>query len=967
MIPLARFSRLPLSFLPQQKGLTWFVLLICQVFLVICLFNLGFVAQAEEPSNKQSNQQDLQRQRQAEEHFTLKVLPILEARCFACHGGKPGEIQGQFDLTSRQGILRGGESESPAVLPGRSQESLLLEAIRWEGLQMPPKKNDRLSKTQIAAIEQWIATGAVWPDQATQQRIRQSAWSSPANQDGLLVTTSGGLSEQWPYRRYKPENLWAYQPLKKPRLPGGQATQLGAYRQAPHPIDRFIDRHLQAAGLSPAPRADPRTLIRRASFDLLGLPPSPEEIRSFLRAWKQDPQQAWLELVERLLASPQYGEQWARHWLDVVRYADSAGFANDYERPNAWRYRDYVIRSLNDDKPYDQFIREQLAGDEINAEDPEMLIAVGFLRMGPWEHTGMSVAKVTRQQFLDDVTDTVGQVFLAHPLQCARCHDHKFDPIPTRDYYRLQAIFATTQFADLDAPWLPEENRQGMQEDRRYHQLRHRANEQLLKKLTAKKRENERNWFAKRGLPYQSRQQAIQAKAPKEHIPSRNLLSTADDFGQERIARKWRSRFSSEFDRYKPIALSILNGRTQLPRAFSGRISRPKNPHQDLLETTAILAGGDVFSPTQEVTPGVLSAVPGGLEFPVPRTIGGRRRALANWIASGDNPLTARVMVNRLWQHHFGRGIAGNPNNFGATGKKPTHPQLLDWLAAEFVQSGWSIKQMHRLMMTSQLYQRSSTHPDGSALRQKDPLGELYAVFAPRRLSGEELRDAMLAVSGELNLEAGGIPIRPDMNLEAALQPRMIMGTFAPAYVPHPKPEQRNRRSIYALKIRGQRDPFFEIFNQPSPDRPCERRESSTVTPQVFTLFNGQETHDRARVFAARVLAETDSDDQAIRYAFALAYGRFPDQREHTACLAHWRQMEQWHAADHPKRQHFPTEVVRRANEENTGEVFSFTERLFVYDDYIPDLQPHQLDAKARGLAELCLVLLNSNEFIYVY
>jgi hypothetical protein len=345
----------------------------------------------------------------------------------------------------------------------------------------------------------------------------------------------------------------------------------------------------------------------------------------------------------------------------------------------------------------------------------------------------------------------------------------------------------------------------------------------------------------------------------------------------------------------------------------------------------------------------------------------GRRTALAKWITHKDNPLTARVMANRVWQYHFGRGLAGNPNNFGATGKKPTHPELLDWLASEFMAKGWSVKQLHRLIMTSQTYRRASTHPDVDQLAKLDSKGNSYAVFRPRRLAAEELRDAMLAVTGELNRKPGGIPARPDMNLEAALQPRMIMGTFAPSYVPDTKPAQRNRRSIYALKLRGHRDPFMTTFNQPGPDKSCELRDSSNVTPQVFTLFNSEESADRALAFAARVLKETKGDGEAVSRAFRLAFGRVPNKAEADDALQLWKETTEEQAKRKPKPRTYPTEVIRSANEENTGQTFTFVEKLFEYQDYQPDLQPHQVDTRTRGFADLCLALLNANEFLYVY
>ncbi|MGI9427371.1 MAG: DUF1549 and DUF1553 domain-containing protein, partial [Bythopirellula sp.] len=710
------------------------------------------------------------------------------------------------------------------------------------------------------------------------------------------------------------------------------------------------------------------TLIRRVTLDVTGLPPTVAEIRAFRAAWKIDSEQAWSELVDRLLASPHYGEQAARHWLDVVRYADSSGFANDWERPNAWRYRDYVIRAFNQDKPYDEFLREQLAGDELNAHDPELKVAVGFLRMGPWEHSAMSVAKVSRQQYLDDVTDTVGQVFLAHPLQCARCHDHKFDPIPTRDYYAMQAIFATTQLADIDAAWLPEENTTGMEADQQIHFQRRKWNQAIFHQLQKRIADEEKKWFGERGLPYQSRDEAIQAGAPADQVPEYRVGLTPDELGRNTISRKWQLRFDWEKIRYEPVAMSVYTGKTHLPAGVNKPINVPADPFQKgVLEQTAILTGGDPFSPAEKVKPGVLSVANRSGAFKITARPYGRRLALADWLVDSDNPLTARVMVNRIWQSHFGRGIVSTANNFGAMGGKPTHPELLDFLAATFVQQNWSIKHMRRMILTSEAYRRASRHPDFAALEKIDPERKFYAVFRPRRLVAEELRDAMLALSGELNPRLGGLPARPDMHIEVALQPRLVMGTFAPAYVPDPKPEQRNRRTIYALKLRGLRDPLMEVFNQPSPDIACELRDQSNVTPQVFSLLNSQESADRSLALAKRILDESPGDRAAIDRLYWLVFGRDPTVAEADAAGEHWQTLQAIQAELQYQPRDYPTDIVRQANEEMSGQLFEFVERLFGYENYIPDLQPHQVDARTRGLADVCRMMLNSNEFVYVY
>ncbi|HYF35922.1 MAG TPA: DUF1549 domain-containing protein, partial [Prosthecobacter sp.] len=395
----------------------------------------------------------------AEALFVRRVWPLFEEKCLACHGKDEAKIKGGLDMRSLAATLKGGDSETAALAPGKPEISpLYLAALRthadWEP--MPPKENDKLTVEQVAWIKDWISGGAPWPDEARRSEIAKASADRWSAEDGVTVKTAGALSADWANRRYQAEALWAYQPVKKPLLPEGDGT---------HPIDALIARRLPK-GMAVAPAADARTFIRRATFDLLGLPPSPEEVQAFEAAFARNADDAVNTLIERLLASPHYGERWARHWLDVARYADSSGFANDYERGNAWRYRDYVVRAFNSDKPYNEFIKEQLAGDELRPNDPEAVIATGFLRMGPWELTGMEVAKIARQRFLDDVTNSVGETFLAHSLQCARCHDHKFDPVPTHDYYAMQACFATTQLSEREAPFLPSENLRGFEERR---------------------------------------------------------------------------------------------------------------------------------------------------------------------------------------------------------------------------------------------------------------------------------------------------------------------------------------------------------------------------------------------------------------------------------------------------------------------------------------------------------------------
>jgi len=926
----------------------------------------------------------------AESLFVKRVLPMMQDKCLSCHGRDEAKIKGGLDLRTLEETLFGGDSLKPALVPGKPEESplylaVLREHADWEP--MPPKENDALATDQRDYLRDWIKAGAPWPDsaRATEILAKKDQWSV---EDGVEVPTSGGLDGDWTHRRYQPEKLWSYQPLQKPAVPPVASSTVNA-------IDAFLHAKLAAANLAAAPRADRRTLLRRVTFDLTGLPPTPEEMSAFVADPAPD-RSAFAAVVDRLLASPHYGERMAQHWLDVVRYADTSGFANDFARGNAWRYRDYVVRSFNADKPYDQFILEQIAGDELFPDNAEALVATGFLRMGPWELTGMEVARVARQRFLDDVTDSVGQTFLAHPLQCARCHDHKFDPVPTKDYYSIQAVFATTQMAERLAPFLPTENTAGF-EEKKYLQQRADHYRRELARLDAKLMAGARAWYVEKQIDpaqfektvtesaggknargrdtgYAEIRGALQKRGvPEEQIPPRHVGFAPEDYGHERVARKGLERIRWELDRYEPIAFAAYSGRTPEMKAVLNPLRMPAQPmSQGELEQTHILTGGDPFANGAPVTPGVLSAATlvGEMDArlaAVPSEIEGRRAALARWIASPKNPLTARTYVNRVWLWSFGQAIAGNPNNFGGNGKKPTHPELLDWLAATFLENGWSTKDLQRLILASDAYARASVHPEPKLVAERDPEGTRYAVFKPRRLTAEELRDSFLAVSGELNRTVGGIPARPEMNREAALQPRQVMGTFAEAWQPSPKPEQRHRRTLYALKIRGQLDPFMEVFNAPSPDLSCEARDASTVTPQVFSLFNSQSSLQRAVAWAARLMRETSSREATVTRAFELAFNRAPSGEESRSALAHWEAMTNRHRSVAVAKPAVPREVVREAVEENTGEKFTFVEPLEIAADFVPDLQLADVPVETRGLAELCLVLLNANEFTYVY
>ena len=916
--------------------------------------------------------------------------PIVSEKCLSCHGGDGKKIKGGLDLRTREGALKGGE-RGPALVPGDPEKSLLYIAMtrRDEDLAMPPKENDKLTSQQVDQIGKWITAGAAWPNsgedrraatkpagtEATHSTERKTtapdSWHPPRHgSGGVRVATSGGLSPDWDNRTYDPQDVWAFQPMRRYPAP----TDVIAPAAVHNDIDAFIQNKLKRRDISRVPPpADKLTLVRRATLGLTGLPPTPEQVQAFLADEAPD---AYARLVDRLLDSPQYGEQMARHWLDVVRYADTSGFSNDFERPNAWRYRDYVIRSFNRDKPYDRFVVEQLAGDELDPDDPEMRVATGFLRMGPWEHTAMTVAAVTRQQFLDDVTQSVGVSFLGQGLRCASCHDHKFDPVPTRDYYRIQAVFSSAQFAERAAAFLPEENVKQNSAAKAAIERRLKESRDVVAGLRRKNKEAIAALLADKGV------KAFE-ELPAEGRPNKGEVGLSKhELSIRKINQKRIDHLERQLERFEPLAFSVYsgpsNGYSSVRAAGAKRKAErdeeaAATPAAGSLQPVHILIGGSLESPGEEVTPGVLSAVHGSNDRlgptswnTIPQGVAGRRLALARWVASPNNTLTARVIVNRVWQQHFGRGIVGTPNNFGKMGSKPTHPELLDHLATWFIEHGWSLKKLHRLIVTSATYQQGGDHPDRSRLSEIDARNELLAYFPPRRLAAEEVRDAMLAVSGELNPEMGGPGVFPEINWEVAFQPRHIMGSVAPAYVPSPTPHERNRRTIYAFRYRSLSDPLLEVFNRPGSEISCERRDETTVTPQAFALFNSEFAHHRALAMAASLKKAAPALDAQVVLAFRRAYGRAPTDGELRTCSTHVARVLDHHRQRQPSPTTLPTKVARHAVEEMTGEDVHWEEELAGLKDYQRDLMPWEADAETRALAELCLVLMNSNEFLYV-
>ncbi|MEJ7608082.1 MAG: DUF1549 and DUF1553 domain-containing protein [Bryobacteraceae bacterium] len=622
-------------------------------------------------------------------------------------------------------------------------------------------------------------------------------------------------------------------------------------------IDSFVVAKLETKALFPAPPADRRALLRRVYFDLIGLPPTPEESRSFVNDTAPD---AYEKLVDRLLADSRYGERWARHWLDLARYAESDGFAVDTERSTAWRYRDYVIRSFQKDKPFDLFIKEQLAGDELRAEGDrsERLVALGFLRMGTWEADATS-KKQLRQDFLNEITGTTASVFLGFTAGCAQCHNHKYDPIPQRDFYRLQSFFAATGVDEMPAPFAKEEEPEQMRK-------RYRAYEddwEAAKLSLDKARDTLKDRFI-----------VLKGVKPEDQTVKDFLreLNVANAFFQEREdaifkTTEWRSYIEARdrvqssnelMRRYRPVAYTVHD------------LVPPNVPE---LPVTHLLAAGELDAKGEKVEPGFLESVTGKAEpakIPFVGGSSGRRLALAEWIANKENPLSARVMVNRLWQHHFGQGIVATPSDFGRNGSRPSHPELLDWLAAEFVEKGWSIKAMHRLMLTSSTYRQSVQSPGAKRFAEIDPANELLWRMNWNRLDAESLRDTLLSMGGRLDTTSGGPGALLDVPADLA------EGFEFFKWFPSSDQEQR-RRTIYTFQRRSVMTPMVEVFDGANMSSTCSRRIPTVVAPQALTLLNGDLSTKMAQHFGKRVIKMAGPDrDRQIDHAFWTALSRPP-------------------------------------------------------------------------------------------
>ena len=701
--------------------------------------------------------------------FEAKVRPVLVKHCYECHSESADELQGGLRLDTRAGTRLGGDS-GPAVTPGKPSKSLLLSAIRHNGLKMPP--DEKLSDDVIADIEHWIKKGA--PD--------------PREGAATIALPAFDLQQA---RKY-----WAFQPIGDHKIP---AVQNVGWPQTS--VDNFVLAKLESKGLQPASTADKFELCRRIYFDLHGLPPSPEQVNVFANDESPD---AYTRLVDQLLSSPRYGERWGQHWLDVIRFAETEGFEYDRAIPGAWRFRDYVIQSFNEGKSVDKFIREQIAGDEIDKGEQQLLVAAGFHRLGAVRrNAGNQEVAGSRNEVLTERTDIIGSAILGLTIGCARCHNHKFDSISQADYYRLQAYFAASH--EVDIPTVCEDERNKWEKE----------TSEIQKQIDTLKTQ----------LETQSDDEQIATRAKLE------LLDKALPMPLSSIGS-----IKNDFEKATPIHV-LRRGEWSLP----GDLVSAAPP--------AVFGVESLLSDEDRIHP---------------------RSALASWLTDPSNPLTPRVFANRVWLNHFGRGLVATPNDFGRNGQSPSHPELLDYLSAFLVRHEWQIKPLHRLIVLSNTYQQTS-HPFSKGLGESmDPNNTLLWHFTARRLSAEEIRDSMLTISGQLNYSVGGPSIMLPVDKELVEQLYKVSQwqvTLAQS--------ERMRRSIYLLAKRNLRLPFMDVFDQPTLQSSCSRREQSTHAPQALELLNGPIANQMAEAFSDRLLRETNGDAESIvNLAFQWVTGR---------------------------------------------------------------------------------------------
>ncbi|MFN7937098.1 MAG: PSD1 and planctomycete cytochrome C domain-containing protein [Bryobacteraceae bacterium] len=767
------------------------------------------------------------------------ALRVLEVNCASCHGTAK---MGGLDLRDRASLLRGG-SRGPAVKPGDAAGSLLYQAVQRKGaVQMPPGKKG-LSDGEIAVLREWIDGGAKW---------------------------GGGALEAAP-------SWWSFRKVVRPAVPGNGAANA---------VDAFVQAKLAEMKLTPVGRADRRTLIRRATFDLHGLPPSAAEVEAFVNDSRAD---AYARLIERLLESPRYGERWGRHWLDVVRYADTGGFETDIYFPNAWRYRDYVIQAFQDDKPYDRFVQEQIAGDELFPGDLDLeggfqipeakrkildaKIATGMYTIGPAYHEAALFGGQVRYEWLTDVVDTTGEAFLGLTLGCSRCHNHKFDPLTQRDYHSMMAVFAGSEEREIPViskfnifgfksgypAWLAVEELKwavqridGKARKRVVDQVRGRFGADVLAAFDTPV---ERRTASQRALAAQLEGALTQAGL-QENAEGKvaDIPLTAEESAE-------RERLIVELGKAALKANPVMQTATVLG-------------HAEVVPDVYMTHRGDWRSKGEKVGPAFPAALAGGKTVTDgPEMKLQRRKSLALWLTDGEHPLTARVMVNRVWQWHFGRGIVATPNDFGRQGEEPTHRELLDYLASEFVAQGWSVKKLHRLIMLSETYQRSGEFREGNA--RVDANNRYLWRMNRQRLDAEALRDSVLAASGELNLKQGGRPVIPKLSAEE------YSVLWSRSQWPEALDEREHaRRSVYLYVKRTFPLPMLSTFDLPDNAVSCARRDATTVAPQALTLMNGDFMVRQAERMAQSVTRAGGGAGEWIEAAWLRGLQRKPTAEE---------------------------------------------------------------------------------------
>ena len=757
------------------------------------------------------------------EFFENEIRPLLSQHCFECHGdGKKPESG--LRLTSQAAVLLGGDS-GPAAIPGKVEESLLIKAVRYRELEMPPR--GKLPAEAIAKFERWVAMGLPWPES-----------SSPAKPATEERTDFKITAEQRAH--------WSFQPIVAQSPP---TVREGAWPRGD--IDRFILAKLESRELTPSPPADKRTLIRRVTFDLIGLPPTPAETAAFLA---DNSPAAFEKIVDRLLASRQYGERWGRHWLDVVRYADTAGDVSDYPVPQAYRYRDYVINAFYNDKPYDQFIREQLAGDLMAKESPpaqyaELTTATGYIAI-----TRRFGYNRVHQQYLtiSDTIDTLGKSVLGLSLGCARCHDHKFDPISANDYYALYGIFDSTVYP---FPGAEEQNR-----PQDFVPLVPAPEAQAL--------------VATRDREVAELDAKIKVVTEQLNALKSQTAATPDDIALKAKVDQAAAALATTQTRRNELATKQLFATAYA--VFEG------TPHNSVVQRR-----GDPERPGPEVPrrfPEILGAQP-----VAPAVAESGRRQLAEWIVSPSNPLTSRVIVNRIWQHHFGRGLVRTPNDFGFRGQPPTHPELLDYLASQFMNEGWSIKRLHKQIVRSQTYQMASA--DRPEARSIDPNNDCIWRMEPQRLDAECIRDAMLTMSGQLDLSPA--PAHPFPATETWVF--NVHHPFKAVY-------DTNRRSVYLMTQRLQKHPFLGLFDGADPGATTDVRMTTTTPSQALFIMNDPFVHEQSTKFAQRLTGMSSDDATRINTAFELALGRAAAPAEiDAACSFERRYIQELAAVNTPE------------------------------------------------------------------